>query len=187
VLRYHDIATKPARLRALTTLEPAAFRDLVAAFETAFLAHMQHTTIDGLPRRNRRYAPYKNSPLPTIEDKLLFILVHLKQNLTQEVQGELVGMVQSDANTWLTLLRPVRSDALERLDVLPSRLAAVLAAETAGSEDTTPFFIMLAPNDRSSDPYTMMSSKNTGAGRRNAIRSRPLCLSMRSVACACWA
>lgn len=152
MLRYHDIANKPARLRALTTLEPAEFRDLVPAFEAAFLAYMQHTTIDGLPRRNRRYAPYKNSPLPTIEDKLLFILVHLKQNLTQEVQGELFGMVQSDANKWLTLLRPVLSDALERLDVLPSRLAAVLATETEGSQDATPFFIMMVPNDQSSDP-----------------------------------
>jgi hypothetical protein len=59
---------------------------------------MQEDTIDGLPRRNRRSTAYKSSPLPTPEDKLLFILVHIKQNLTQEVQGELVDMIQSDAN-----------------------------------------------------------------------------------------
>jgi Helix-turn-helix of DDE superfamily endonuclease len=157
VLRSSDVATKPARLRALTTLEPNEFRDLVPAFETAFLAHMQQTTIDGLPRRNRRYVAYKTSPLPTIEDKLLFILVHLKQNLTQEVQGEVFGMVQSDAHKWLTLLRPVLADALERLDVMPSRLATVLAPQSEGAEAAA------------------MSSKNTGVARRNAIRSRTLC------------
>ncbi len=151
MLRYHDIAAKPARLRALTTLNPNEFTDLVPLFEAAFLAQMQRTTIDGLPRRNRRYVPYKNSPPPTIEDKLLFILVHLKQNLTQDVQGQLFGMVQSDANKWLTLLRPVLSDALERLDVLPSRLATVSADSDAAAQETTPLFIMMAPNLQFSD------------------------------------
>lgn len=151
MLRYLDIATKPARLRALTTLEPAEFRDLVPHFEAAFLDHMQQWTIDGLPRKNRRYVPYKNTPLPTTEDKLLFILVHFKQNLTQEVQGELFGMVQSDANKWLTLLRPVLSAALERLDVLPARLALALQAYETDAPEDTPFFIMMAPSVRSSD------------------------------------
>lgn len=152
MLRYQDIAHKPARLRALTTLTPNEFADLVPAFEAAFLAHMQTTTIDGLPRRNRRYVPYKTSPLPTSEDKLLFILVHLKQHLTQEVQGQMFGMGQSDANKWLTLLRPVLEDALDRLDVLPSRLAAVLADDSTPRHDNTaPLFIMMAPSVRSSD------------------------------------
>jgi hypothetical protein len=135
VLRYSDVATKPARLRSLTTLDPDEFRDLVPVFEAAFLDHMQQWTIHGLPRRNRRYVPYTNSPLPTIEDKLLFILVHLKQNLTQEVQGQLFGMVQSDANKWLTLLRPVLANAVDRLDVLPSRLASLLVSEGEPSAD----------------------------------------------------
>ena len=151
MLRYQDIATKSARLRALTTLEPAEFRDLVPSFEAAFLDHMCLWTIDGLPRLNRRYVPYKTSPLPTIEDKLLFILVHFKQNLTQEVQGELFGMGQSDANKWLTLLRPVLSAALQHLDVLPARLATVLQEYEQDVKYEVPFFIMMAPNARSSD------------------------------------
>lgn len=151
MLRYQTIATKPARLRALTTLEPTEFCDLVPHFQHAFLDHMQRWTIDGLPRQNRRYVPYKNSPLPTIEDKLLFILVHIKQNLTQEVQGELFGMVQSDANKWLTLLRPVLLAALERLDVLPARLALAIQEHEAEADEEVPFFIMMAPNVRSND------------------------------------
>jgi len=31
--------------------------------------------LNGKPRGKRRYTDYKNSPLPTIEDKLLFILI----------------------------------------------------------------------------------------------------------------
>jgi hypothetical protein len=136
---------------------------------------MQQTTIDGLPRRNRRYVAYKNSPLPTSADKLLFILVHLKQNLTQDVHGELFGMVQSDAHKWLTVLRPVLADALERLDVLPSRLATVLAPRGEPSDAVPPFFIMMGPSARSNDLEAAMSSKNTGVARRNGTRSRTLC------------
>jgi hypothetical protein len=107
---------------------------------------MQHYTIDGLPRLNRRYTPYKNSPLPTMEHKLLFILAHMKQHLTQEVQGQLFGMIQSDANKWLQLLRPVLLRALEQLDVVPARLATLGATSVAPPSDEVPFFIMMVPN-----------------------------------------
>src|SRR5918997_3027236 len=140
MLRYQDIAHNKARVRALTTLEPEEFADLVPVFEACFMERMRDYTIDGLPRLNRRYTSYKNSPLPTIEDKLLFILVHVKQNLTQEVQGLLFGMVQSDANKWLQLLRPILFQALESLDVMPARLASAIAKSESPDEDDDPFF-----------------------------------------------
>lgn len=131
---------------------PDEFTSLLPAFEAAFLERMHAYTIDGLPRLNRRYVPYANSPLPTIEDKLLFILVHLKQNLTQEVHGQLFGMIQSDANKWLQLLRPVLAEALQRLDVLPARLAAAMEQRATLTADDSPFFIMMVPSAQSSDP-----------------------------------
>ncbi len=149
MLRYHDVARNTARLRALTSLEPDEFAALVPAFETCFLGRMQAYTLAGLPRLNRRYTPYTNSPLPTIQDKLLFILVHMQQNLTQEVQGQLFGMIQSDANTWLQVLRPGLAAALQRLEVLPARRAAVM--EQPQPSDDPPCFIMMVPNDRSND------------------------------------
>ncbi len=135
----------------MTSLDPDEFSMLLPAFEAAFLERMRAYTLDGLPRLNRRYTPYTNSPLPTNEDKLLFILVHIKQNPTQEVQGHLFGMVQSDANKWLQVLRPVLADALYRLDVVPARLATAMAPEPQTS-DESPFFIMTGPNARSNDP-----------------------------------
>ena len=151
MLRYHDIAHNSTRLRALTTLEPDEFAALVPVFDACFLERMHAYTIDGLPRLNRRYTPYKNSPLPTIEDKLLFVLVHMKQNLTQEVQGQLFGMIQSDANKWLQLLRPVLHHALQQLDVLPARLATIVADPEAPVTDGAPFFIMMVRNAQSND------------------------------------
>ena len=112
---------------------------LLPTFEAAFLERMRAYTIDGLPRLNRRYVPYTNSPLPTIEDKLLFILVHIKQNLTHEVHGQLFGMIQSDANTWLQVLRPGLAESLQRLDTLPVRLAAAMEQGERPPQTILPF------------------------------------------------
>jgi hypothetical protein len=152
MLRYHDVAQNTARLRALTTLEPHEFMALVPVFEACFLERMRDYTIDGLPRLNRRYTPSNNSPLPTIEDKLLFMLVHMKQNLTHDVQGQRFGMIQSDANKWVQLLRPVLLRALERLDMVPARLARCMAVpEQHSLTDHPPLFIMMGQNVPSND------------------------------------
>jgi hypothetical protein len=151
MLRYQDVAHNKARVRSLTTLEPNEFADLVPDFERCFMDRMREYTIDGLPRLNRRYTSYQNSPLPTIEDKLLFILVHMKQNLTQDVQGQLFGMGQSDANKWLQLLRPVLHQALQQVGVVPARLATIMTAPDEPTSDSSPFFIMMARNVPSND------------------------------------
>jgi hypothetical protein len=72
---------------------------------------MQDRTIDGQPRTSRRYSTYGTCPLPTIADKLRFILTDVKQHPIQEVQGQLFGMSQSNANTWIHLLHPVLNQA----------------------------------------------------------------------------
>ncbi len=46
------------------------FTDLQA---TAFQAHMAAWRLDGKPRTARRFTVYQNCPLPTPEDRLLFI------------------------------------------------------------------------------------------------------------------
>jgi hypothetical protein len=150
-VRYQNVAHSETSLLALTSLTPTEFRALVPAFETCFLEAMHTNTVDGLPRENRRYVSYKNSPLPTIEDKLLFILVHMKQNVTQEVQGRLFGMRQSVANKWVQLLRPVLHCALQRIEALPSRTATILPDSDTPAATSTPFFTMMVPNVPSND------------------------------------
>jgi hypothetical protein len=49
--------------------------------------------MDGKPRTARRFTVYKNCPLPTPEDRLLFILTYLKTYTLQVVHGRLFGMV----------------------------------------------------------------------------------------------
>ncbi len=121
MLRYHDIANDERRVLALTSLTPLEFSELVPRFTTSFYEYLDEQTIEGYERVGRRYVPYRNSTLPTMEDKLLFILVYLKQAPTQEVQGSLFGMRQSKANMWIHLLHAVLNRALAQTGDSPRR------------------------------------------------------------------
>ena len=135
---------------------------------------MHDRTIDGQPRTSRRYSTYDTCPLPTLADKLLFILTYLKQNPIQAVQGQLFGMSQSNANKWIHLLHPVLNQALADQELLPARTAAEFAAmfETHATDggSTTPLFGMMAPNVRSTARPIPKSNKNTTVARKSVTR-----------------
>src|ERR671911_185953 len=169
---YEDVTTRAGSLRAMTGLTDQEFQALLPAFEQALVAYMQAHTIDGQPRTVRRYSTYDTCPLPTIADKLLFILTYLKQNPIQEVQGQLFGMSQSNANKWIHVLHPVLNQALSDQELLPARTADDLAAllTTPPTEASAPssLFSMMGPNDPSSVRKTRRSSKSMTVARRNA-------------------
>jgi hypothetical protein len=127
MLRYQDICTKKSRFLALTGLHVEEFVVLLTYFQEAFDLSMQHATITGEKREYRRYTTYSNSPLPTMEDKLLFILVFLKHNLHQEIQGCLFGMSQTNVSKWTHLLHRILNQALAQQSYLPARTAEEFA------------------------------------------------------------
>jgi hypothetical protein len=108
---YEEVTQRAGSLRSMTGLTEAEFTVLLPYFEQAFVTYMRERTIDGQPRTSRRYSTYETCPLPTMADKLLFILSYLKQNPIQELQGQLFGMSQSNTNTWIHLLHPVLNQA----------------------------------------------------------------------------
>ena len=74
--KYRSIIENPEKLRSMTGLTVEEFHALVPIFHAAFEAYMKRRTIDGRVRYCRRYVSYANSPLPTTEDTLLFILTY---------------------------------------------------------------------------------------------------------------
>ena len=150
---YEEVTQRAGSLRAMTGLTPQEFTALLPHFEHALLAYMENHTIDGQPRTSRRYSTYETSPLPTMADKLLFILTYVKQNPIQEVQGQLFGMSQSNANKWIHLLHTVLNQALAHQDLLPARtadeLAALLATKQLKEVSTPPLFGMMVLNGQS--------------------------------------
>jgi len=133
-LRFTDVQARPSEFLDLTSLTLEEFHQLIPPFETAFHAHLAAWRLDGKPRITRRFTVYKNCPLPTPEDRLVFILVYLKTYALQVVHGRLFGMGQSKANQWIHVLLPVLLAAMRSLGDAPARSLSALAQRLGVSE-----------------------------------------------------
>jgi hypothetical protein len=192
-LRLSDLNARSTELLDLTSLTVEEFQSLVPAFEAAFHRRMATWRLDGKPRTARRFSVYTPCPLPTPEDRLLFILVYLKTYALQVVQGRLFGMGQSKANQWIHVLLPVLQAALTALGDTPSRTLATLAqrlgvsaeaaatwlpsaepalvspAATAPPPPAAPLLPMTGPNGGSAAPRMRLSRRAVIAARKSAI------------------
>ena len=183
----------------LTSLTVEEFRQLVLPFEAAFQAHLAHWRLDGRPRTVRRYTTYQNCPLPTPEDRLVFILAYLKTYPLQVVQGRLFGMDQSKANQWIHVLLVVLQATLRTLGDAPSRSLAELAQRIGVTEaeaaalvvpteepspaarppaaapspaTASPLLGTTGPSGASSAPKIQLSRRAVIAARKSATRSK---------------
>jgi hypothetical protein len=77
-VRCTDVQARPTEFLDLTSVTVDEFQQLGPPFETAFHARRATWRMEGKPRTARRLTVYQNSPLPTPEDRLLFIRVSLK-------------------------------------------------------------------------------------------------------------
>ena len=192
-LRFTDLQSRPTEVLDLTSLTVDEFQRLVLPFEAAFQTHMAQWRLDGRPRTARRYTTYQNCPLPTPEDRLLFILVYLKTYPLQVVQGRLFGMGQSKAHQWIHVLLMVLQATLHTLGDAPTRSVTELAKRlgVAAAEATalvvptnepptrgeppapapaSPLWATMAPSGASSVPRIRLSRRAVIAARRNATR-----------------
>jgi hypothetical protein len=196
-LRFTEIQTRPTEVLDLTSLTLDEFQRLVPPFEAAFEAHMADWRLDGRPRTARRYTTYTNCPLPTPEDRLLFILVYLKTYPLQVVQGRLFGMGQSKAHQWIHVLLVVLRATLRTLGDAPTRSVQALAKRLGVTEadvaamvvpteepPTTaappaaapapvapsPLLATMAPSGASSAPRIRLSRRAVIAARKDTTR-----------------
>jgi hypothetical protein len=201
-LRFTELQSRPIEFLDFTGLTLDEFQQLVPPFETAFQCYMAVWRMDGKPRTARRFTVYQNCPLPTPEDRLLFILTYVKTYTLQVVQGRLFGMVQSKANRWIHILLPTLLAALRALGDAPARSLTALAqrlgvpeAEAAAVDvplaeelplvaptpsapvagPPSPLLPMTAPNGASSAPKTLLNRRIVIAVRKKTTRSRTSC------------
>jgi Helix-turn-helix of DDE superfamily endonuclease len=201
-LRFTDLQSRPMEFLDFTSLTLDEFQQLVPPFETAFHARMAAWRMDGKPRTARRFTVYKNCPLLTPEDRLLFILVYLKTYALQVVHGRLFGMVQGKANQWIHVLLPALLAALRALGDAPARSLTALAQRLGVSEadaatvvvpleeepapvapipaavPASPLLPMTGRNDASSAPKTLLNRKRVIAARKKTTQSKMSCSSM---------
>ena len=120
-MTYDELSKNERDFLAMTGYTVEEFSELLIYFEEIFVKYMNEYTLDGFRRENRRYTNYKNCPLPTIEDKLLFILVYLKTNPLQTYHARMFGMTQPKANRWIHTLHTVLNLTLAHIEELPAR------------------------------------------------------------------
>src|SRR5438270_7500769 len=203
-LRFTELQSRPMEFLDFTSLTLDEFQQLVPPFEAAFHARMAAWRMDGKPRTARRFTVYKNCPLPTPEDRLLFMLVYLKTYALQVVQGRLFGMVQGKANQWIHVLLPALLAALRTLGDAPARSLTALAQRLGVSEadaatvvapleeeaapvvaapvavPDSPLLPMTGPNGALSAPRTLLNRKRVIAARKRTTPSKMSCSSMPS-------
>jgi hypothetical protein len=203
-LRFADLRSRPLEFLDFTSVTLDEFQQLVPPFEDAFHARMAAWRMDGKPRTTRRFTVYKNCPLPTPEDRLLFILAYLKTYALQVVQGRLFGMVQSKANRWIHVLLPALLAALRTLGDAPARSLTALAQRLGVSEadvvtvvtpleeepalggadpaaaPASPLLPMTGRNGGSSAPKTLRNRRRVIAARKRITRSKMSSWSMLS-------
>jgi hypothetical protein len=193
-VQFTDVQDRPTEFLDLSSLTRDEFQQLVPPFEAAFQVHMAAWRLDGKPRTARRFSVYQNCPLPTPEDRLLFILAYVKTYSLQVVQGRLFGMGQSKANQWIHVLLPVLLAALRTLGDAPARSLTALAQRLGVSEadaaavvdareaepapvatPEAPLLPMTGPNGASSAPKTLLNRKRVIAGRKKTTPSKISC------------
>jgi hypothetical protein len=174
MISYRELSQNPGKFLALTGYTDEEFQALLPHFRSQFEAYSQTKTLDGQPRLKRRYTDYRNSPLPTIEDKLLFILVYLKQGTIQEMHATLFGMHQSDANQWIHLLHPLLNQALAVLGELPVRDAEALDLPAGANleEGDLEVYFHDGTERPVPRPKDQEAQKKYYSGKKNSTRSR---------------
>jgi Helix-turn-helix of DDE superfamily endonuclease len=203
-LRFAELQSRPMEFLDFTSVTLEEFQQLVPPFEDAFHARMATWRMDGKPRTARRFTVYKNCPLPTPEDRLLFILTYLKTYALQVVHGRLFGMVQGKANQWIHVLLPALLAALRTLGDAPARSLPALARRLGVSEAeaatvvvpleeapapvaavpattaASPLLPMTGRNGALSAPRTLLNRSGVIAARKRTTPSKMSCSSMPS-------
>jgi hypothetical protein len=182
-IRFTDLQSRPTEFLDCTSLTLEEFLQLAPPFEAAFQAHMAAWRLDGKPRTARQFAVYSNCPLPTPEDRLLFILVYLKTYALQVVQGRLFGMGQSKANQWIHVLLPALLTALRALGDAPARSLTALAQRLGVSEadaatvptslEEEPALGVADPAAAPVSPLLPMTGRNGASSALKTLLNRP--------------
>jgi hypothetical protein len=111
------------QMRALTGLSQAQFDRLLPVFSDIYQSTQQRTSAQGIASGTRRRKPGGGAKgkLPTMADKLQFVLYYYKTYPTFDVLGSQFQMARSKANEHLHKLSPILYDTLVHLELMPYR------------------------------------------------------------------
>lgn len=132
MISYQQLKAKPNLFKSFTGITVSAFAELLPAFRRAYQDDLERRDSQRAAPRQRQRGGGSKGALPSVEDKLVFILCYFRLYPVQVLQGYLFGMGQAQANEWIHRLTPVLNHALGYEKQLPARqsrdIEQVLAA-----------------------------------------------------------
>lgn len=128
-MNIEKILNNPKQLIALTTLNRDEFDLLLSVFSEEWRKWYKHYDFQFKRRKKPLTSLQIEAPtktLPTVIDKLFFILYQTKNNHLQEALAASFDMDQGQVSKWIKALEPLLQKALKKLGVQPARNAEEL-------------------------------------------------------------
>jgi hypothetical protein len=162
-------------LRSLTGVTPAQFEILLETFSDTYRQTQWQAYQTGIAAGKRKRHPGggRKGALPTMRDKLLFLLYYFKVYPTFDVLGTQFGMARSKANENIYKLAPVLHQTLVHLELMPHRAFETPAAllEALDGIDTILIDVTERTHRRPQDEQTQQahySGKKTTHGQKHS-------------------
>ena len=120
-MKYDKVRKNPTSFLALTSVSISLFDEILPFFTDAHDEYFRWHDVKGKKlTRQRRHVIQSNSPLPTVADRLFFLLAYLKNNPTQEYHAAMFDMSQQQCGQWIHILTDILRLALDDAGVLPA-------------------------------------------------------------------
>jgi hypothetical protein len=110
-MQYTKARQNERQFKSLTSLSVDQFDTLLPIFESKWDDFIEKFNLDGTPRM-RKYVPKNEKQLPTVADKLFFILFYQKTNSLQELVASYFDLDVSMVNKWIHILSPLLDKSL---------------------------------------------------------------------------
>jgi DDE superfamily endonuclease/Helix-turn-helix of DDE superfamily endonuclease len=121
-VKYEQWKKNPIRFVAMTGYSMEQFGQLLPYFKEAHDTYVSRYQMNGKRRKGiRKFVMYANSPLPSVEERLAFILSYLKLNPLQEQHADLFDMQQKQCYEFVHGLRTILDQALELASAVPAQ------------------------------------------------------------------
>lgn len=121
-MNYQDVKSNTVQFLSLTTLYLEEFSMILLHFSQEWYKFYRVRTLEGKRRKKTNWRPEKDTPtLPTVEDKLFFLLTYYKQHPLQQFHAATFGLSQAKVSLWVKLLTPMLEQSLVQLNVMPCR------------------------------------------------------------------
>ena len=161
------------QMRALTGLSQAKFEQLLPTFSEVYQAEQQRAYEQQVAAGSRRRKPGggRKGNLPTLRDKLLFVLYYYKTYPTFDELGSRFDLARSKANENLHQLSPILHQTLIQLGMMPQRDFESVEAFKQAYQGLDPLLLDVTerPHRRPADDT---QQRELYSGKKNGIPSK---------------